>query len=121
MRQKLLRGGWPHLPPCGYVSVKNPDGRGSHVEVHPRRGPMVTRAFDLYSTGNYSLRALAGRLAADGLVTKTGHPWPQSNVRRLLTNPFYVGRVVSKGLDLPGQHPPLISLNVFERVQTLVQ
>jgi hypothetical protein len=40
MKQKLLRGGWPHLPPCGYVSVKNSDGRGSHVEVQ------TTSSFD---------------------------------------------------------------------------
>src|SRR5712691_8264766 len=71
MRQKLLRGGWPHLPPRGYVSVKNADGRGSHVEPHPGRGALVSRGFELYATGNYSLRSLAARLASDGLVTKT--------------------------------------------------
>ncbi len=76
-----INGGWPHLPPCGYVPVKNPDGRGSHVEPHPSRGPLVTRAFELYSSGNYSLRSLAARLARDDLVTKTGHPLPQSNIR----------------------------------------
>src|SRR6266851_3387124 len=96
MRQKLLRGGWPHLPPCGYVSVKNADGRGSHVEPHPGRGALVSRAFELYATGNYSLRSLAARLASDGLVTKTGHPLPQSNIRRMLTNPFYIGRLVTR-------------------------
>src|SRR5262249_2355092 len=47
--------------------------------------------------------------------------WPQSQIRRLLTNPFYVGRVVSKGLDLPGQHTPLVSTAVFERVGQLLQ
>ena len=121
MRQKLQRGGWPHLPPCGYVSVRNTDGHGSHVEMHPRRGPLVTRAFELYATGNYSLRALAKRLAGEGLVTKTGFPLPQSSVRRLLTNPFYVGRVVSKGVDVAGQHPALISLSTFEHVHALLQ
>ncbi len=120
MRQKLLRGGWPHLPPCGYVSVKNADGRGSRVEPHPRRGVLVSRGFELYATGNYSLRSLAARLAGDGLMTKTGHPLPQSNIRRMLTNPFYVGRLVSKAMDVPGQHTPLISIATFERVQRLL-
>lgn len=121
MRQKILRGGWPHLPPRGYVSVKNADGRGSHVEVHPRLGPLVTRAFELYATGNYSLRGLAQRLASEGLVTKPGHPLPQSNIRLLLTNPFYIGRVVWKGLDLPGEHPALTTPEIFNRVQKLVE
>ena len=120
MRQKLLRGGWPHLPPCGYVSVKNADGLGSHVEPHPMRGPLVTQAFERYASGNYSLRSLTARLAAEGLVTKTGAPWPQSNIRRLLTNRFYIGRLVSKGMEVPGQHTPLVSLATFDRVQTVL-
>lgn len=120
MRQKLLRGGWPHLPPRGYVSVKNPDGRGSHVEVHPRYGFLVTRAFTLYASGQYGLRALAVRLAQDGLTAKSGLPVPISEVRRLLANPFYVGRVVSKDTDAPGAHEALVSPEVFKQVQEML-
>ena len=121
MRQKVLRGGWPHLPPCGYVSVKNADGRGAHVEVHPGKGPVVSRAFELYATGNYGLQALANRLATDGLVSKSGHPFAVSQVRRLLTNPFYAGRVIWHELDVPGQQTALTSLEVFDRVQHIVK
>jgi len=117
----LLRWGWPHLPPCGYVSVRNADGHGSYVAVHPRRGPLVTRAFELYGSGAYSLRTLAQQLAKEGLTSKSGVPVPQSQIRRLLTNPFYVGRVVSKGVDTAGQHPPLTSTEVFDRVQILIR
>ena len=38
MRQKVLTGGWPHLPPRGYVVVRNPEGRGTHIESIPQRG-----------------------------------------------------------------------------------
>jgi len=120
MRQKVMNGGWPHLPPRGYVSVKNSDGRGAHVEVHPRLGPLVTRAFDSYATGNHSLRALAERLATEGLTANSGRPLPQSQMQRMFTNPFYVGRVIWKGLDIPGKHPPLVSGAVFERVQHII-
>lgn len=121
MRQKVLNGGWPHLPPRGYVSVKNADGRGSHVEVHPRLGSLVTRAFELYATGNYSLRALAQRLAADGLLAKSGSPLPQSQMQRMFINPFYAGRIMWNGLDMPAKHRPLVSPIVFERVQHVIK
>jgi DNA invertase Pin-like site-specific DNA recombinase len=119
MRQKVTRGGWPHLPPCGYVSAKNPDGRGAHIEVHPRKGPLVTRAFECYATGNYGLRMLALRLAAEGLVSKSGLPLPVSQLHRLLTNPFYVGRIVWNDLDVVGAHQPLVTPEVFDRVQRM--
>jgi hypothetical protein len=36
-----------------------------------------------------------------------------------LSNPFYVGRLHWQDLQVPGQHAALISLDVFERVQTV--
>ena len=120
MRQKLLNGGWPHLPPRGYVSVKNPDGRGSHVEVHPQLGPTIGRAFELYATGQYGLRALAVRMFQDGLMSKSGHPISISEVRRVLANPFYAGRLVSKGTVADGRHQPLVSPDLFARVQHML-
>jgi DNA invertase Pin-like site-specific DNA recombinase len=121
MRQKVLRGGWPHLPPRGYVSVRDADGCGSHVEVHPRLGPLVSCAFELYATGHYGLRALALRLCDDGLASRSGRPIPISQVRRLLANPFYAGRVVWRGVDIRGAHPPLAAPELFERVQELLK
>lgn len=117
MRQKLLSGGWPHLPPRGYVSVKNSDGRGSHVEVHPHLGPIIARTFELYATGQFGLRALALRMFQDGLMSKSGRPVSISEVRRVLANPFYVGRLVSKSTDAPGRHQALVSPEIFARVQ----
>jgi DNA invertase Pin-like site-specific DNA recombinase len=121
MREKLKRGGWPHLPPRGYVSVRNADGRGSKVVAQPSIAPLVTKAFELYATGHYGLRALAVRLAENGLLAKSGLPLPVSQIRRVLANPFYVGRVVSKGIDLPGAHTPLVSSETFERVQHILK
>jgi DNA invertase Pin-like site-specific DNA recombinase len=121
MRQKVLNGDWPHLPPRGYVSVKNADGHGAHIEVHPRLGPLVSRAFELYATGNYSLRSLAERLATDGLLARSGSPLPQSQIQRMFTNPFYAGRISWKGLDVPAKHRPLASPRIFERVQHVIK
>jgi len=120
LRQKVLKGGWPHLPPTGYVPVRNEDGHGSHVEVHPRLGPLISRAFERYATGQYSLRGLSEGLAKDGLIAKTGTPIVQSQMLRILTNPFYSGRLRWKGLNLEGTHRPLVTSEVFAKVQAIV-
>lgn len=121
LRQKVLKGGWPHLPPTGYVPVRNADGHGSHVEVHPRLGPLISRAFERYATGQYSLRGLSEGMAKEGLIAKTGTPIVQSQMLRILTNPFYSGRLRWKGLNLEGAHRPLVTPEVFANVQTIVE
>jgi DNA invertase Pin-like site-specific DNA recombinase len=93
MRQKVLKGGWPHKPPRGYVTVRNEDGRGSRLELHRRDSALMRSAFELYATGHYSVKALAQRLANDGLTAKSGRPVAMSYLRRLLANPFYAGRI----------------------------
>lgn len=121
LRQKVLKGGWPHLPPTGYVPVRNADGHGSHVEAHPRLGPLISRAFERYATGQYSLRGLSEGMAKEGLVARTGTPIVQSQMLRILTNPFYSGRLRWKGLNLDGAHRPLVTPDVFAKVQAIVE
>lgn len=59
MRQMVLKGGWPHKAPRGYASVRNADGRGSHLELHRREAALLRVGFELYATGHYSVKALA--------------------------------------------------------------
>lgn len=119
MRQKVQGGGWPHKPPRGYVIVRLPGS--CKIEPHRREAPILRLAFELYATGNYSVKALAGRLYKDGLTTRGGRPLAVSYLRRLLTNAFYIGRVRSGGLDVQGVHAPLVSDAVFKRVQETLE
>jgi site-specific DNA recombinase len=123
MRQKVLQGGWPHRPPRGYVMVRRSDGTGtkSECEIHPREGPLVTRAFTLFAGGQVSANTVAIKLAAEGLMTAAGSPVSQSYMRRMLTNPFYVGRIEWQGLHVKGRHRPLVEESLFERVQEVIQ
>lgn len=120
MRQRVMAGGWPHLAPAGYVQVKEAGAAGSRVEIHPRLGPLVAEAFDLYASGVYSVKSLASRLAKDGWTSRSGGPIAPSHLRRILTNPFYSGRIRWKDLDVPGKHRALTSPEVFAKVQGLM-
>ena len=81
----------------------------------------MRQAFELYATGYYSMRALAGRLAKEGLIASNGKPIPQAHIRNFLTNPFYMGRVRWHELDVPGKHPPLVTPTLFEKVQSTIR
>jgi DNA invertase Pin-like site-specific DNA recombinase len=120
MRQKVLNGGWPHKAPRGYASVRNSDGRGSHLVLHRRESALIRAAFELYATGHYAVRTLVERLAKDGLTAKSGRPIAASYLRRILENCFYTGRIKWGGLDVAGVHPALVTRELFERVQDVI-
>src|ERR1039458_9063463 len=52
-----------------------------------------------------------------GLRTKQGRPFSKSHVHRILTNPFYIGINRFDGKEYPGAQEPIISKELFERVQ----
>src|SRR5258706_11059344 len=80
----------------------------------------MKRAFELYATGWYSMKALTNRLAKEGLTASSGGPVPQAHLRRLLASAFYLGRVRWHDLEYPGTHPALISLELFMKVQGVI-
>jgi site-specific DNA recombinase len=120
MRQKVLKGGWPHLAPCGYVQVKGSGETASHIEVHPRLGPLIAQGFERFASGLYSPKRLTKLLAEKGLVTKTGGPLSPAHLREILGNPFYAGRIRWNGLDVAGTHEPLVAVEVFAKAQRLL-
>jgi DNA invertase Pin-like site-specific DNA recombinase len=121
MRQKVLKGGWPHRPPRGYVLITSQEGDSKKIEIHPKDGSLMKRAFDLYATGWYSVRTLSTRLAREGLVAPLGQPMSQAHLRRLLSNSFYAGLVHWHDHENRGTHPALISRELFDRVQEVIK
>lgn len=119
MKQKVLQGGWPHRPPRGYVVVES--ATGNRIELHPTDAPLMARAFELYGTGWWSLKQTASALFADGLRGETGQPISHAHLRRLLSNSFYAGRVRWQNTEARGNHPPLVSQELFEKVQDVLR
>ncbi len=119
MRQKIRNGGWPHMPPLGYRLVQHA-GAKSTIEIHPTAGPMVRLAFELYVTGRWGVRALSDHLKREGLRGRTGKVLAQSNVRKMLANPFYAGRLRWEGKVSSGKHDPLIPEGLFNEVQKVI-
>jgi len=127
MTQKAKMGGWPSRAPIGYLNVREKvAGRDvSKVEFDPERANLVREAFRLYATGEYSVLELQAAMHAKGLTSpfakKAGAPMSASKLAEMLANPFYLGVVEWGGTRYEGQHRPLVSQSLFDRVQDVLR
>lgn len=115
VREKLEQGWLPGKPLIGYKTVGD-SGRKIHVP-DPDMGPLMREMFELYASGDYSLSLLVTTMKDKGLRTHFGRPLVKSQMHRLLSNPFYIGKMTWKGKIYDGKHEPLIGMELFELVQ----
>jgi hypothetical protein len=87
------------------------------IEPDPERAPIITKLFEWYATG-ISLKALTQKAAAAGLTNRAnGKPLVRSKIHQLLQNPIYSDDSMWLDRMYEGQHKPLVSRDLFERVQ----
>ena len=122
MDQKAAQGGWPVRAPFGYRNVRREGrGRGGEAVIEPDpQAPLVAWAFERYATGELSLAVLTDALTEKGLRNHLGNPPGSSTVHRMLRNPVYAGVVRWKGVERDGTHTPLVSRELFDRVQRVL-
>ena len=126
MGEKARRGGTLGRAPLGYLNVrKRFEGREIRtIAVDPERGPFIKLAFELYATGEYTIEGLAQTLADRGLTTRPGRygagPVSTSKLNTVLRDRYYLGYVNYKGVEYAGRHEPLVTEDLFERVNRLL-
>ena len=113
-RAKLERGEWPAPAPFGYRK------RNKLVVVDEKRAPYLCRMFELYATGEYSLLQITNVMYAEGLRTKTGKKIMRHTLHHMLNNKFYVGLMSRQGKLYQGKHKPIVSTQLFEKVQDVL-
>jgi len=120
MREKAQQGIWPSVAPIGYVNIMEPSGRRT-IAIDPEQGSLVARLFDWYSTGSYSVKALAAKACKAGLrYRRSGRLVETSTVHNILRNRIYTGRFDWLGRTYDGVHEPLTSEALWEVVQDLL-
>jgi len=127
MTQKAKAGGIPAMAPLGYLNVREiVDGREVRtVAIDPERGPLIAEAFELYATGEWTARTLLDHLTAKGLRTRAirsrpSQPLSLSRLWVILRSRYYIGYVTYRGAEYPGRHQPLVSQELFDRVQAVL-
>jgi len=111
----LKQGHYPFAAPIGYCD----HGRGKLKTPDPIRAPLIREAYEMYDSGEYSLRGLLQAITELGLTNKQGRPLSLCGLETVLNNPFYCGLIHIKrtGKSYQGQHQPIISAALYKRVQ----
>jgi site-specific DNA recombinase len=128
MTQKAKNGGTLTLAPVGYINTSTiVNGHEVRtVVVDSDRAPFVKQAFEMYATGEYSLIQLAEIMTARGLLPRQskrtdGRVLRHQVLAKLLHNSYYCGVITYRGVEYEGRHEPLVSKELFARVQQVLQ
>ena len=116
LRQKIRNGVWPGWAPVGYLN--NPKTR--MIDIDREKSGKVKKLFELYSTGEYTLKSLANWCKEKNLRGNLGKEIAISNVQKILQNIFYTGLMKYRGEIFEGQHEPLISKKLFDICQAVM-
>jgi site-specific DNA recombinase len=114
-RACLEKGGWPNMAPFGYLNDKG----NKAIVIDEERAKYVVKAFELYATGK-SFKEISDILYSEGLRTRSGTKVYRSHIHRFIDNPFYCGLMKRDGKLYPGNFQPIISKELFERVQQVL-
>lgn len=128
LRHKAENGGTIGRARLGYLNTRvEIEGRMVNtVSLDPVRAPLVLKAWELYATGDYSIERLTATMADLGLTSRPSPRWPQvrpvsdTKMHQMLRDPYYTGFVVYKGSIFPGRHDPIVSHELFDKVQDIL-
>lgn len=120
MLEKANEGLYPGKAPLGYVNITEGDRR--ILGVDEAEAAVVAKLFEWYATGQYSLVDLTLKAEEEGLVYKsTRARMIKATVLKILRNPIYYGTFSWAGKPYRGTHKPLISKDLFDRVQVVLE
>src|SRR3989339_1785713 len=104
-KEKVAQGWLPTKPPVGYKTV----GEKGHkiILIEEEKAVMVKKMFELYASGNYSIKRLTLTMFEEGLRSYHGVKLVKSRVHRLLREPFYTGKMRWNGQIYDGKHEPI--------------
>lgn len=116
MLEKAEQGIYPSYAPMGYINVLCNGQR--FIQPDPEPAMFIRRLFELYSTGQHSVRQLSRMMADEGFKSRQkGNRIPNSTIHKILTNPIYHGDFRWAGKQYNGIHEPIISKELFDSVQ----
>lgn len=118
--QKWKDGEWAGKAPIGYINTQDVMGK-VWIELNEVKSPLILKVFELYATGNYSMKMVALESEKWGLVGYFGKPLKARQIECILLNPFYYGYMLVKGKEYKHKYEPIISYNLFLKCQKVRQ
>lgn len=120
MATALEAGRWTFVAPVGYLNARS--RTGPSLLGDPERGPLIKQAFEAFASGCRTRHEILAQITALGLRTLKGSRLSAQTFHAVLRNPIYAGQIVVPRLNVTavGDFAPLVSQQVFERVQALL-
>lgn len=114
IRAKLSQGYWPNKAPIGYLN------KDLKIIVDKPRAKFIQKVFEMYNTGKYSVKEISNILYEDGFRSRGGKKYYPSIIHTILSNSFYCGIMEKEGIKYLGKYEPIITKQMFEDVQTIL-
>lgn len=112
LRQKLRNGVWPGKATYGYVN--NPKTRD--IDIDPKASKGIKKAFELFSYCR-TFTDISALLYKYGVRCSGDRLLKINQIRKILSNRFYVGIIQYNGEYYEGTHKQFISKQLFRDVQ----
>src|SRR5436305_11789313 len=120
VRTKAGQGLWPSYAPLGYVNVVRSDGK-KIITPDAVLGPVVTKLFEWFASGEYSIETLAKKAYEEGFQFRNSRgKIPKNTLHKVLRKRIYTGAFEYAGTIYQGSHEPLVSRAVWNRVQEIL-
>ena len=85
--------------------------------IDEEKAPFVRRAFELYAEGK-SLERVKNQLYEEGFIYQTAHKKiSKGQLGKMLQNVNYLGVLKFRDVVYAGQHPPMVSQELFDKAQ----
>ncbi|MGH3566350.1 MAG: recombinase family protein [Pseudonocardia sp.] len=124
MLNKAKNGGTVSKAKLGYLNTRTRiDGyEVNTIAVDTDRAPYIVMAFELAATGTFSnVDDVRDTVTDAGLrMPGTGKPVSLQTMWKMLRDRYYCGYVTYKSIEYHGRHEPLISEELFDRCQKVL-
>ena len=120
MKKKITSGHRPTKAPYGYIN--DPIGlKGEKkVFVDEKYFKPIQQFLKDFTTGIYSVPELRDKLTEQGVFARNSKPFSLSTLYLILKRRFYTGEYLWNGQIKKGKHKPMISIETFDKIQSLM-
>jgi len=120
LSEKVKRGLKENALKCKYNGSNVPIGymidEERHYQINPLTAPIVREIFEKYAAGAKTSDIVAD-FKARGIKSATGKDFQVSSIAFILKNRRYLGEYSSSGIITPNAFEPIVSEEIFEKVQ----
>lgn len=103
-------------PPVGYDYSAEDD----MLYINDYEAMQIREIADLFLKGT-PIRTIERMVTEKGYKHKHGSQWSPKTIRRMLTNPVYIGMLQSKNGIQQGIHKPILDKDKFDEIQELMK